>query len=211
MYTAGDLLDKKYEVVISVGEGGFGKVFLARDKLIKERLVAIKVMKEENPERQKDLIQEMEFLARLNSPTIVNFYHQFYQERRLHLVMEYCGGGSLRRMAMKTSALNPNTVFQWGITIADVLSFVHKKGIVHHDIKPDNILFTQDGILKIGDFGVANRNLGTLPYLPPEVFMANNDAPTDPRVDIYALGITLLELIAGENPLFKFRGTELLV
>ena len=97
MYTPGDLLDGKYEVVASAGEGGFGKVFLARDKLIKERLVGIKVMKEENLERQKDLIQEMEFLARLNSPTIVTFFHHFYQERCLHLVMEYCGGGTVTR------------------------------------------------------------------------------------------------------------------
>jgi serine/threonine protein kinase len=75
--------------------------------------------------------------------------------------MEYCSGGSLRsRMRQPPAPLH--TVMQWGKDLADTLQVVHQHGIVHHDIKPDNILFTSQGVLKVGDFGVANRNMGTI-------------------------------------------------
>lgn len=113
--------------------------------------------------------------------------------------MEYCGGGSLRSRMRQSQTAPLNIVMQWGKNLADTLSFIHQQGIVHHDIKPDNILFTAEGVLKIGDFGVANRNIGTVPYLAPEMLLGEVDTG-DVRVDVYALGITLLELLQNRNP-----------
>jgi serine/threonine protein kinase len=149
----------------------------------------------------------MKSLNQLQHPGVVTFYHHFRSlgicsevvaDQMLFLVMEYCGGGSLR-YKLEQQRPTQNTVFQWIKELVQTLQFVHKQGIVHHDIKPENILFTSDGSLKIGDFGVANRNFGTLAYLAPEMFLAEVDS-TDRRVDVYALGITLLELLMNHNP-----------
>lgn len=205
------LLDGKYKVVQELGAGGFGTVLLAEDIAISDRFVAIKVLKDQDSERQKILLDEMTFLANLQNPSIVTFHHHFQNNGRLHLVMEYCAGGNLRKKIHRGNSLDPNLVFQWGIHLADVFDFVHDKNIVHHDIKPDNLLFSREGHLKVGDFGVANRNIGTLPYMAPELFTENNVSIRDRRIDIYALGITLLELILGRNPLFDLAPNELLL
>jgi Flp pilus assembly protein TadD len=94
------------------------------------------------------------------------------------------------------------------LELCETLAFVHGKRIVHHDIKPMNILFTADGTVKFGDFGVANTRVGTLPYMPPEMLLGERVSRTDPRVDIYALGLTLLELITGRNPFERFELNE---
>jgi len=205
------ILDGKYKVVRELGVGAFGQVLLAEDIVIPNRFVAIKVLRDQDPERQKILLDEMTFLANLQNPSIVTFHHHFQNNDRLHLVMEYCAGGSLRNRIRRGNGLEPNLVFRWGIHLADVFDFVHDKNIVHHDIKPDNLLFSREGHLKVGDFGVANRNIGTLPYMAPELFMENDVSIRDRRVDIYALGITLLELIHGCNPLFDLAPNELLL
>ena len=205
------LLDGKYKVVRELGEGGFGRVLLAEDIVIPNRLVAIKVLRDQDPERQEILLDEMTFLANLQNPSIVTFHHHFQNNGRLHLVMEYCAGGSLRKKIHRGNSLDPNLVFQWGIHLTDVFDFVHDKNIVHHDIKPDNLLFSREAHLKVGDFGVANRNIGTLPYMAPELFTENDVSIRDRRIDIYALGITLLELILGRNPLFDLAPNELLL
>ena len=205
------LLDGKYKVVRELGEGGFGRVLLAEDIAISDRFVAIKVLKDQDQERQNILLDEMTFLANLQNPSIVTFHHHFQSNGRLHLVMEYCAGGSLRNRIRRGNGLEPNLVFQWGVRLAAVFDFVHNRDIVHHDIKPDNLLFSQDGHLKVGDFGVANRNIGTLPYMAPELFTESDVSIRDRRIDIYALGITLLELILGRNPLFGLAPNELLL
>jgi serine/threonine protein kinase len=205
------LLDGKYKVVQELGEGSFGKVLLAEDIVIPNRLVAIKVLRDQDPERQEILLDEMTFLANLQNPSIVTFHHHFQNNGRLHLVMEYCAGGSMRKKIHRGNSLDPNLVFQWGIHLADVFVFVHDKNVVHHDIKPDNLLFSREGHLKVGDFGVANRNIGNLHYMAPELFTENDVENQDKRIDIYALGITLLELILGRNPLFDLAPNELLL
>jgi tRNA A-37 threonylcarbamoyl transferase component Bud32 len=188
----GEELDQKYRVVRHLGGGGFGDVYLAEDELAR-RQVAIKRLKNTDPERQKDLVHEMRSLDQLHHPNIVGFYHHFYDGSSLFLVMEHCAGGSLRDQMSKSVAHTP-TVMQWGKELASVLGQVHQRGIVHHDIKPDNILFAADGTIKIGDFGGANRGVGTIPYVSPEKYRGEASVE-DPRVDIYALGITLLELL----------------
>ena len=193
----GDLLDSKYRVLRPLGRGGFGEVYLAEDELV-GRQVAIKLLRDHDPDRQAGLVEEMRSLDQLHHPAVVTFYHHFVNEQLLFLVMEYCAGGSLRSR-MQLGAAPLQTSMQWGKELAETLDFVHRQGIVHHDIKPDNILFTSEAVLKIGDFGVANSNAGTVRYLAPEMLLGEVDT-ADVRVDVYALGITLLELLRNRNP-----------
>ncbi|MDP2209806.1 MAG: protein kinase [Bacteroidota bacterium] len=204
------VLDNKYRIIRILGAGGFGQVFLASDELVKNRQVAIKVLKEEKNVEQKNILYEMQHLAQVNHPFAVTFYHHFVESGKLHLVMEYCSGGSLRDRLKNVNQLDPNLAFQIGIRIADVLAFMHEREIFHHDIKPENILFTEDGKLKIGDFGVANTLGGTILYMAPELFLQDDVSEKDPRVDIYSLGITLLELVTGKNPFRGLDETEIL-
>ena len=200
----GEVLDEKYRVVGRLGGGGFGDVYLADDELAR-RKVAIKRLKNTDPARQADLVHEMRSLDQLHHPNIVGFHHHFSEGSSLFLVMEHCAGGSLRGRTSMSPAARP-TVMQWGKELADVLGQIHERGIVHHDIKPDNILFATDGTIKIGDFGGANRAIGTAHYVSPEKYRGEASV-TDPRVDVYALGITLLELLLSRD---VFAGLNIL-
>lgn len=205
MITIGETLDGKYLVTRRLGGGGFGEVYLADDKAIPGRQVAIKVLSNPQNSDHSNLLREMQTLARFNHPHIVAFHHHFTDADRLHLVMEFCPGGSLHDLL--TNAGRPETlVFAWGCDLCDTLAFVHEKGIVHHDIKPMNILFGGDGTIKLGDFGIANSLAGTRLYMPPEMLLGERVSRTDPRVDVYALGLTLLELLVGSHP---FKALEL--
>jgi serine/threonine protein kinase len=144
----------KYRILRRLGVGGYGDVFLARDELA-SRHVAIKRLKNAESWQQADLVHEMGSLNQPHHPNVVGFFHHSYayDGPSLFVVMEHCAGGSLRAQIGSTQAA---TIMQWGMTLADVLAQVHQRGIGHHDIKPENILFTGDGTIKIGDFGAAN-------------------------------------------------------
>ena len=201
MISIGDTLDGKYLVVRRLGGGGFGEVFLARDGTIPQRKVAIKVLAEPRPDDDHgDLIWEMRTLAEFNHPHVVAFYHHFTTGEHLCLVMEFCAGGNLHDRLVAAGRFVDTPVFSWGLDLCETLAFVHGKEIVHHDIKPANILFTAEETIKLGDFGVANRYAGTPLYLPPEMLLGEPVSRTDPRVDVYALGLTLLELLMGFHP-----------
>lgn len=200
MISISDKLDDKYVVVGRLGGGGFGEVFLAEDAAIPGRQIALKVLRSNSAGDHSDLIWEMRTLSQFNHAGIVGFHHHFIHDSQLVLVMEYCAGGSLDHRLHAVGPLSQNEVFRWGAVLCDTLEFVHKKGIVHHDIKPENILFSLDGAIKLGDFGVANRNTGTRRYMAPEMLLREPVAKTDPRVDVYALALTLLEMLTGEHP-----------
>ena len=204
----GDQFAGTYRALRRLGEGGWGEVYLAEDELL-GRQVAIKLLHDRDAEDQTDLVHEMMSLDQLHHPGVVTFYHHFAIERTLFLVMEYCEGGSLRDH-MRLQPARVETVMQWVLDLTDTLHYVHQRGIVHHDIKPDNILFASDGALKIGDFGVANRNIGTVRYLAPEMLLGSVDAK-DARIDVYALGVTLLELLLNRNPFEGMSQNETLV
>ena len=199
MIEPGVLLDKKYIVERALGSGGYGHVYLARDNALKHRQVAIKVVTNPDVEERDALIWEMQALSRLNNPGIVTFYHHFSQDGRLFLVMEYMPGGSLDERIYEPNGLTEEQVFGWADKLCHILAFVHDHDIVHHDIKPSNILFTDYDEIRLGDFGIANQNLGTLGYMPPEMFLGAVSR-SDPRVDIYSLGITLLESLTANHP-----------
>ena len=208
MISFGDRLDGKYRIICKLGGGGFGEVFLADDEVIPNRRVAIKVLARPRKGDHSDLLWEMRALAQFNHPHVVAFYHHFADESSLYLAMEFCPGGSLDDRLRGTGACSVEQAFAWGVDLCDTLAFVHEKSIVHHDIKPPNILFAADGTIKLGDFGIANRNTGTLLYLPPEMLLGERVSRTDPRVDVYALGLTLLESITGRHPFEDLKPDE---
>lgn len=200
MFAAGDQADGKYRVLGRLGGGGFGEVWLAEDEAIPGRRVALKVLNAAKAADEDELVREMQVLARFDHPGVVGFRHHFRHQGRLVLVMAYCAGGSLEDRLAAGQRATVDEAFRWGAVLCETLAAVHAQGIVHHDIKPANILFGQDGAILIGDFGVANRNTGTVPYLPPEMLRREPVSRLDPRVDVYALGLTLGEAIAGELP-----------
>lgn len=203
-----DLYDEKYQFIRELGQGGFGQVFLAEEK-ISERRVAIKELKDASPDKQQDIIREIQTISQFNRHHIVSYYHHFQQDGKLFLVMEYCPGGDLLQ-AQQQHHYQWQELIGFMKAVAYEMHEVHKKGIVHRDIKPNNLLLTGQGIVKITDFGIANTLGGTPPYMSPEALQGDLKTKTDRRVDIYALGVTMMELLTGRNP-FKFRTGEQII
>jgi serine/threonine protein kinase len=202
------LYDNKYSFIKDLGSGGFGKVFLAKEK-VSNRYVAIKQLKNTDRSEQEDIIHEIETISKFENPNIVTYYHHFWEEETLFLVMEFCSGGSLRDTISRKEVTTAQAL-EWIQTLAASLRIIHNRGIIHHDIKPDNIVFSHNGTIKIADFGVANKDIGTRAYMSPEAFQWEIDSTKDPRIDIYALGVTMMELLTNQNPFFSLSREEII-
>ncbi|ALJ20821.1 serine/threonine protein kinase [Microbacterium sp. No. 7] len=205
----GRLIDNRYRVRARIARGGMATVYVATDLRL-ERRVAIKVMHghlADDTVFQSRFIQEARAAARLADPHVVNVFDQGQDGDMAYLVMEYLPGITLRELLREQKRLSvPQT-----ITIMDAvlsgLASAHRAGIVHRDVKPENVLLAEDGRIKIGDFGLARATsantatgqmlLGTIAYLAPELVTRGT---ADARSDIYALGIMLYEMLAGEQP-----------
>lgn len=192
------IYDKRYEYIKDLGSGGFGRVFLAKED-VSEKLVAIKELKNKDPLVQKDIIKEIKQIAAFEHSGIVSYITNFKQDGLLYLVMEYCEKGNLYNW-QKVNPPSASQIVECIKQVANSLQYVHDKKIVHHDIKPANILVTDNEKVKIADFGIANTGGGTRPYMSPESFDHHFNDVKDQRVDIYALGVTLMELLCGNNP-----------
>ncbi|APF33686.1 Stk1 family PASTA domain-containing Ser/Thr kinase [Microbacterium paludicola] len=205
----GRLVDQRYRVRARIARGGMATVYVATDLRL-ERRVALKVMHghlSDDSVFQSRFIQEARSAARLADPHVVNVFDQGQDGEMAYLVMEYLPGITLRELLREQRRLTiPQT-----ITIMDAilsgLAAAHRAGIVHRDVKPENVLLAEDGRIKIGDFGLARATtantatgqmlLGTIAYLAPELVTRGT---ADARSDIYALGIMLYEMLAGEQP-----------
>ncbi len=205
----GRLVDGRYRVRARIARGGMATVYVATDLRL-ERRVALKVMHghlSDDAVFQSRFIQEARAAARLADPHVVNVFDQGQDDDMAYLVMEYLPGITLRDLLREQRRL---TVPQ-AVTIMDAvvsgLAAAHRSGIVHRDVKPENILLAEDGRIKIGDFGLARATtantatgqmlLGTIAYLAPELVTRGT---ADARSDIYSLGIVLYEMLTGEQP-----------
>ncbi len=214
-----------YRIDDAISEGGMGTVYRATDVNLM-RPVAVKVMHGElsgDPAFQDRFLQEARAAARLDHPSIVRIYHFGRQEGLLYIVMELIEGLSLgaylRQLAKHHQVVRLEETLTLIAQVADALGYAHRQGVIHRDVKPDNILVKRLGQearpgeppLKaiVTDFGLAKLHeaeadtqaglmMGTLPYMSPEQVL---DLPTDGRSDIYSLGVVLYQLATGKLPL----------
>jgi len=204
------LCSERYEILEKVGEGGAAIVFRARDHSL-GRDVAVKVLRNE-------LAQDREFVQRfqreahaaagLSHPSIASVFDIGYEAGCHYFVMELLGGGTLKERLDNEGKLPADEAMRIAVQVASALRHAHESGIVHRDIKPQNILFTRDGDIKVTDFGIARALsassvsqtgtiIGSVKYLAPE--QANGDGAV-PQSDMYSLGIVLYEMLSDQVP-----------
>lgn len=194
-----------FEIIEEVGRGGGGRVYLARD-LILDRLVALKRLRRDliDASRLQAFLHEAKTTARFRHPHVVMVHSAHQYQNVPYLVLEYLEGDSLRTR-LKDGPLPPTEAMSIGLAVARVLGAAHARGILHCDLKPENIVFTQDNTPKVVDFGltaaigdpVRRRLVGTPAYMSPEQW---RQAPLMPPVDIWALSVLLYEMITGHRP-----------
>lgn len=205
----GRLVDGRYRVRARIARGGMATVYVATDLRL-ERRIALKVMHShlsDDTVFQSRFIQEARAAARLADPNVVNVFDQGQDGEMAYLVMEYLPGITLRELLREQRRLTVSQTITIMDAILSGLSAAHRAGIVHRDVKPENVLLAEDGRIKIGDFGLARATsantatgaqlLGTIAYLAPELVTRGT---ADARSDIYALGIMLYEMLTGEQP-----------
>ncbi|HZK09806.1 MAG TPA: Stk1 family PASTA domain-containing Ser/Thr kinase [Clostridia bacterium] len=205
----GNILKGRYEIIEELGIGGMGIVYLAYCSYLKRR-VAIKVLLQDNQGKEETLLQEAKAAARLSHGNIVQIYDIFEEGNKTYIVMEYVRGKSLRQLIsnQEGTPFTEQRALQLGMKLASALHQAHLNGVIHRDIKPDNILIDQDGEPKITDFGIARVSndttivhtdeiLGSLRYSSPEQLRGNI---IDERADIFSLGIVLFEMLTGIMP-----------
>ena len=205
------VVDNRYVLSGLLGGGGMGKVFLACDEVL-DRDVALKVLREqyaEDEEFVERFEREAKAAASLNYPHIVSVYDRGTTEEGIYYIaMEHVPGGTLKDRILKEGTVEAAEAVCLAIQVADALSVAHASGIVHRDIKPQNVLLTADGDAKVADFGIARAAtdaplsngslvLGTAKYMSPE--QATGD-PLGPGSDLYSLGVVLYEMLTGEVP-----------
>ncbi|MDP9186943.1 MAG: serine/threonine protein kinase, partial [Verrucomicrobiota bacterium] len=196
-----------FVIVETVGVGGMGTVYKARDTLL-DRFVALKLLRKDlegGLDETAQLQQEARMAASLNHPNIVQVFSSGTDHGQFYLVMELVEHGSLDDFIEQHTRLPEEHVLEAGIQTAKGLRAAHAKGLIHRDVKPANILFADEHMVKIGDFGLAGiaaeargEIWGTPYYVAPERL---NNQPEDFRSDIYSLGATLFHALAGKAPI----------
>ncbi len=211
MDLVGGVLAGRYEIREEVGKGGMALVYKAWCNLL-NRYVAIKVLKEEFKD-DKEFVHrfnvEAQAAARISNPHVVSIYDVGYQSGMYYIVMEYIEGITLKEYIAEKGNLSWREAVSYAAQIAEGLEAAHKNHVIHRDIKPQNIIMTPEGVLKVTDFGIArasnsqatmtmaNTAIGTVHYLSPEQARGGY---TDARCDIYSLGVVLYEMLTGILP-----------
>ncbi|QLG70103.1 hypothetical protein HG535_0A00420 [Zygotorulaspora mrakii] len=202
-----------YEIKKCVGRGNFGDVYKALDKA-SGKIVAVKVVNLEHTDEDIDLLaQEIFFLAELRCPFITNYITTMTEDVSMWIIMEYCGGGSCADLLknLYINGMPEDKVSYITREMLKGLAYLHQQKKIHRDIKAANILITDEGKIKLGDFGVSGQIKATLKrgtfvgtpfWMAPEVVSKNSDGYTE-KVDIWSLGITVYELLKGSPPLAK--------
>jgi eukaryotic-like serine/threonine-protein kinase len=207
---AGRLLDGRYAVTARIAHGGMATVYLAIDTRL-DREVALKVMHAElarDDEFVRRFIGEAKSVARLSHQNVVAVFDQGSDGPFLYLAMEYVPGRTLKELLRERGRFTPTAALDIMTGVLDGLAAAHASGIVHRDVKPENVLLTVDGRLKVADFGLARAQaaaghtragllIGTVAYLPPEQVTGDS---TGPRSDVYSAGVVLFELLTGRQP-----------
>jgi eukaryotic-like serine/threonine-protein kinase len=215
---SGTVIEGRYEIRARLARGGMSTVYLAVDRRL-DREVALKVLYPhlaENPSLVERFEQEAKTAARLSHPHVVNVLDQGVDEHAegllAYLVMEYVPGYTLRTVLQRRNAMTPRVALAYLEAIVDGLAAAHRAGLVHRDMKPENVLVSKDGRIKVADFGLARATtnftgsgaalVGTVAYISPELVTGS---PADERSDVYAVGIMAYEMLTGRQP---FTGTS---
>ena len=203
-------VDGRYVLVELLGSGGMAQVYLAHDEVL-DRDVALKVLRSQyvrDAEFAERFRREARSAASLSHPNIVQVYDRGETEDgTCYIAMEYVSGGTLKKRIEK-GTIDPYTAAAVAAQIAEALQAAHERGVIHRDIKPQNVLVTSSGDLKVTDFGIAraasavtisvtNAIFGTAGYLSPEQALGE---PVSPASDLYSLGVILYEMLTGELP-----------
>ena len=207
MESVENLLGGRYRLDREVGRGGMGTVFLAHDTQL-DRPVALKflgALVDSSDEYRQRFIREAKAAAKVNHPNIVSIYDISASLGKAYIAMEYVDGPSMHRYLNENGKLEPREAINYVVQACSALDAVHKAGIVHRDIKPDNMLLATGGLLKLTDFGLAKADtaritgtgvvMGTPAYMSPE---QTRNSDVDARTDIYAMGLVLYEMLTGE-------------
>ena len=219
MLELGTMLSGRYEVLKRVGSGGMADVYMAKDHKL-NRNVAVKVLKSEYVEDEKFLKKfetEAQAVARLSHPNIVNIYDVGIEDGINYIVMELAEGITLKEYIRKKGYLSPKETVEISTQIASAISHAHKNHIIHRDIKPQNILVSDTGIIKVTDFGIAKATssntvtstataMGSVHYISPEQAKGRF---CDEKSDIYSLGITMYEMVTGHVPFDHENGVTI--
>lgn len=193
----------KYRIISTLGSGGFGAVYLAEDTWI-DKKVAIKV-----PHRQSldfgELLREPRLLASLSHPNIVTVLTAERQDDVFFIVMEYVPGETLEAVIEREGALDLTRALDYTCQICNAVDHAQQQGVIHRDLRPGNVLVTEQGILKVADFGTSRfleiaahgtTVIGSPPYMAPEQFQGRAVFASD----IYSLGVTMYQMLTGELP-----------
>ena len=205
----GRTFDKRYVIKRKLGSGGMAVVYLAEDQEL-GRPVALKLLDDRHASDEQFVERfrrEAQSAAGLNHPNIVSIFDRGHAAGTYYIAMEYLDGRTLKELLVRNGPTPVPIAIDYARQILGALSFAHRNGIVHRDIKPHNIIVGSDGRLKVTDFGIARSGasqmteagsiVGTAQYLSPE---QARGAPVDPRSDLYSLGIVLYEMLTGSVP-----------
>ena len=210
----GRLLGNRYELIEKIGNGGMAKVYKAKDQIL-NRYVAVKILRDEfttDQEFIKRFEAEAQSAASITHPNIVSVYDVGNEGNLYYIVMELVQGKTLKEIIVEEGSALP---WKWSINIAiqiaSALEVAHRNKIVHRDIKPHNIIITEDGVAKVTDFGIAKAvsnstitsfgtTIGSVHYFSPEHARGGF---TDSKSDLYSLGVVMYEMLTGRVPFEK--------